>query len=102
MHQLRHVHEAGESRIEPVAGAVRREFQRRHGLSKRRGPRVEVLQVALAQHIHLEEPLEREHFGHRVRDRCSRGEDDAPTTVRPLHVLHFQEHIKCSFRCRLR
>ena len=94
VHEFRHVHEAGEPGVEPVAGAVRGEFHRRHGLAKGPGPRVEVLKPLPAEHVHLQVTLHRKHFRHRIRHGSPRREDDASAAVLPLDVLHLEQHVE--------
>ncbi len=62
----------------PVAGPLRGQFQRRHGLSEPGSPAVEVGHAQLLQPVILEIPLHGVKLRHGVGNRRAGGEDDAP------------------------
>ena len=57
VHQLRQVEKLGEAGPCPVAGALRGQLQRRHGLAKAGRPAVKVGHAQLLQAVILEIPL---------------------------------------------
>jgi hypothetical protein len=102
LHQLRHIDEPGEARVEPVARAVRRKLHRRHRLAERRRPGIKMMQIVLFQIVRLQIPLHGEHFGHAVGDGRAGGEDTPPPLFTGLDMTHFQIHIEGAFAGRLR
>ena len=100
IHQLRQVEELGKACACPVAGALRGQFQRRHGLTKSGRPAVKMGHAQLLQPVILEIPLHGVKLGHGVADRCAGGKDNAPAAGDLVHVAALGEHIRRFLRVR--
>ena len=77
-HQVRHVDEAREPRVQAVAAAVGCDLERRDGLAESGGPGVELLQPEGLQRVGLQVALEGVDLCHAVGHRCRGGQDHAP------------------------
>ncbi|MGH7684087.1 MAG: hypothetical protein ACREMT_07080, partial [Vulcanimicrobiaceae bacterium] len=102
LHQLGDVHEAGETALQPVTAPVRAQFHRSYGFAECSRPRIEMLERAATQRIHLQVTLHCEHFSHCVRDRRPGGEDHTASFVARLDMLNLKEKIERAFRSSLR
>ena len=100
VHQLRQVEKLGEAGPCPVAGALRGQLQRRHGLAKAGRPAVKVGHAQLLQAVILEIPLHGVKLGHGVGNRRAGGKDDAPAAGDLVHVAALGEHIRGFLRVR--
>ena len=100
IHQLRQVEKFAESCSCPVAGALRGQLQRGHGLAKPGRPAVKVGHAQLLQAVILEIPLHGVKLGHGVGHRRAGGKDDAPAAGDLVHVAALGEHIRRFLRIR--
>ena len=77
-HQVRHVDEAREPRVQAVAAAVGCDLERRDGLAESGGPGVELFKPQGLQRVGLQVALEGVDLRHAVGHRRRGGQDHAP------------------------
>ena len=100
--QFRQVHKLGKARVHPVAGTCRRQFQRRHRLTKIGSPGVELRHTRHIQCLGVEVALHGVEFRHGIGDWCPRGKHHALFLVPLPQPARLDVHVRCTVACAVR